>query len=45
MRKITRSLSIAALMIGAGQAMAQDDPVAEYDTLLRETEALRASVG
>ena len=42
MRKITQGLSIAALLIGAGQVAAQDDPVAEYDTLLRETEALRA---
>lgn len=42
MRRITQGLSIAALMIGAGQAVAQDDAVAEYDTLLRETEALEA---
>jgi hypothetical protein len=35
-------MSIAALIIGAGQAAAQDDPVAEYAQLLRETEALQA---
>ena len=42
MRKILQGLSLAALMIGAGQVSAQDDAVAEYDQLLRETEALRA---
>lgn len=42
MRKITQGMSIAALIIGAGQAAAQDDPVAEYAQLLRETEALQA---
>jgi hypothetical protein len=42
MRIITMGLSIAALMIGAGQAVAQDETVAEYDELLRETQALQA---
>ncbi len=42
MRRITQGLSLAALMIGAGQAAAQDDPADEYATLLRETEALQA---
>lgn len=42
MRKITQGLSVAVLIIGAGQAAAQDDAVAEYDTLLRETQALQA---
>ncbi len=42
MRKIIQGMSVAALIVGAGQAAAQDDPVAEYTQLLRETEALQA---
>ena len=42
MRKITQGLSIAVFVLGAGQVAAQDDPVAEYDALLRETAALEA---
>ena len=42
MRILTQGLSIAALMIGAGQVAAQDDPVAEYDSLLREISELQA---
>lgn len=42
MRRFTQGLSLAVILIGAGQAAAQEDPVAEYDTLLRETQALEA---
>lgn len=42
MRKLTQGLSIAALMMGASLAAAQNDAVAEYDELLQETEALQA---
>jgi hypothetical protein len=43
MRKITQGLSVAMMvLIGGGQAAAQDDPVAEFDELLRETQALQA---
>ena len=42
MRRITQGLSVAALVLGAGQAAAQQDPVDEYDTLLTETTELRA---
>ena len=41
MRKLIQGLSVTALIIGAGPAAAQD-AVAEYDNLLRETEALAA---
>lgn len=42
MRTIIQGLSLAALLTGAGLAMAQDNAEAEYDTLLSETEALQA---
>lgn len=41
MRKLIQGLSITALLAGAGAAVAQDT-VDEYDTLLRENEALSA---
>ena len=42
MRRITQGLSVAALVLGAGQLAAQDDLVDEFDTVLTETRELQA---